>query len=143
MFGFQLPDIRRPVEKMFSPSSNSEWSTVEDVGTTRFVPTSGVQLAQSNRFHYHGVTFSSQIKSKVGNILPKAAALRINLNIDGAPIASRSHAHPSESHSQTSRLLSSSLSLGVPVPHDGHPVYVRRVDPHLQLLVFHHTDTHI
>jgi hypothetical protein len=39
-----------------------------------------------------------------------AAALRMNLNIDGAPLASRSHTHPS--HSQTSRLLTSSLSLG-------------------------------
>jgi hypothetical protein len=53
-------------------------------------------------------------KSRVGNILAKAAALRINLNIDGAPIASKSHTHPS--HSQTSRLLTSSMSLGVPVP---------------------------
>jgi hypothetical protein len=44
----------------------------------------------------------------------KAAALRINLNLDGAPIASKSHTHPS--HSQTSCLLTSSLSLGVPVP---------------------------
>ncbi len=35
-------------------------------------------------------------------------------NLDGAPIASKSHTQPS--HSQTSRLLSSSLSLGVPVP---------------------------
>jgi hypothetical protein len=55
----------------------------------------------------------SQIKFKVGNILAKAAALRIVLNI-GAPIASKPHTHPS--HSQTSRLLTSSLSLGVPVP---------------------------
>jgi hypothetical protein len=39
--------------------------------------------------------------------------LRINLNLDGAPIVSKSHTHPS--HSQTSRLLTSSLSLGVPV----------------------------
>jgi hypothetical protein len=38
----------------------------------------------------------------------------VNLNLDGAPIASSSHTHPS--HSQTSRLLTSSLSLGVPVP---------------------------
>ena len=45
-------------------------------------------------------------------ILGKATELRINLNIDGAPIASRSHTHPS--HSQTFRLLSSSLSLGIP-----------------------------
>ncbi len=39
---------------------------------------------------------------------------RININLDGAPIASKSHTHPS--HSQTSRLLTSSLSLGVSVP---------------------------
>jgi hypothetical protein len=54
------------------------------------------------------------VKSKVGNILAKATALRINLNIDGAPIASRAHTHPS--HSQTSRLLFTSLSLGIPFP---------------------------
>ena len=35
--------------------------------------------------------FYSQLKSKVGNILAKATALRINLNIDGAPIASHVH----------------------------------------------------
>ncbi len=86
--------------------------------TDRFFAAWGVQLAQSNNmYHYRRVVFSSQLKSKVGQILAKAAALRINLNIDGAPIASRSHTHPS--HSQTSRLLTSSLlwSLGVPVPH--------------------------
>ncbi len=47
--------------------------------------------------------FSSQLKTKVGHILAKAAALRVNSSIDGAPIASRSHTHPS--HSQTSRLF--------------------------------------
>ena len=57
---------------------------------------------------------SLQLKSTVGYVLAKTAALRINLNIDGAPIASRLHTHPL--HSQTSRLLTSSLSLGVPVP---------------------------
>ena len=56
----------------------------------------------------------SQLKSNVVNILAKAAALRNNLNIDGAPTASRSHTHPS--NSQTSRLLSSSLCLGLPFP---------------------------
>ena len=49
-----------------------------------------------------------------GSILAKAASLRITLNIDGAPIVSQIHTHPS--HSQTFRLLTSSLSLGVPVP---------------------------
>jgi hypothetical protein len=68
----------------------------------------------SGQFHYRRAAFTSQLKSKIGNILAKAAALRITLNIDGAPLASRSHTHPS--HSQTSRLLPSSLSLGVPVP---------------------------
>ena len=57
------------------------------------------------------------------NILSQT--LCINLNIDGTPIVSRSLTHPS--HSQTSRLLSPSLSLGLPFPH--HPVCVRFWDP--------------
>jgi hypothetical protein len=77
---------------------------------------SGVQLAQTDRgqFHFLRAAFSQQLKGKVGLALVKATALRINLNLDGAPIASKSHTQPS--HSQTSRLLTSSLSLGVPVP---------------------------
>ncbi len=84
--------------------------------TDRFFADSGDQLAHSNSglFHYHRAAFSSQLKSKIGNILDKVAAIRIILNIDGVPVASRSHTHPS--HSQTSRILTSSLSLGVPVP---------------------------
>jgi hypothetical protein len=58
--------------------------------------------------------FSSVLKSRVSNILVKTEALRINLNLDGTPIASKSHTHPS--HSQTSCLLTSSLSLGVGYP---------------------------
>jgi hypothetical protein len=84
--------------------------------TDRFAA-SGVQFAQTNpggQFHFHRASFLHQIKSTVGLALGKAAALRINLNLDGASIASKSHNHPS--HSQTSRLLTSSLSLGVPVP---------------------------
>jgi hypothetical protein len=41
-------------------------------------------------------------------------------------IVSKSHTHPS--HSQTSHLLTSSLSLGVPVPHTTQSRYARRVD---------------
>jgi hypothetical protein len=84
--------------------------------TDRFFAASGVQLAQTNpsgQFHFRRAAFASMLKSRVGNILAKAEALRINLNLDGASIASKSHTHPS--HSQTSRLLTSSLSLGVPV----------------------------
>ncbi len=86
--------------------------------TDRFFAASGVQLAQTNPsgqlFHFRRTVFLTHLKSKVGLVLVKGSALRINLNLDGALIASKSHTHPS--HSQTSRLLTSSLSLGVPVP---------------------------
>ena len=83
---------------------------------TAFFAASVVQLAQSTSglFHVRRVAVASQLTGKVGSTLAKAAALRVNLNLDGAPITSRTHTHPS--HSQTSRLLTSSLSLGVPVP---------------------------
>ena len=83
-----------------------------------FAAASGVELTQTKLdfFHYHHTVFYSPLKSKVANILAKATALSINLNIasDGVPQDSRSHTHPS--HSQTSRILSSSLSLGIPFP---------------------------
>jgi hypothetical protein len=60
-------------------------------------------------------TNDREIQRQSGQHPWKTADLRINLNIDGEPIASTSHTHPS--HSETSRLLTTSLSLGVPVPH--------------------------
>jgi hypothetical protein len=73
--------------------------------TDRFFAASGVQLAESTSglFHYQRAAFSAHLRTKVGGILPKDEALRVNLNIDGAPITSRTHTHPS--HSQASRLL--------------------------------------
>ena len=84
--------------------------------TDRFFAASGVQSAQttSGMFHLRRAAFSSGLKSKVRLPLAKSAVLHININLDGAPIESKSHTHPS--HSQTSRLLTSSLSLGTPVP---------------------------
>jgi hypothetical protein len=84
--------------------------------TDRFFAASGVQLAPatSGIFHFRRAAFSEQLKSKVGSNLTKTASLRINLNIDGSPVTSRTHTHPS--HSQTSRLLTSCFSLGFPVP---------------------------
>ena len=84
--------------------------------TDRIFTDSGVHLVQSTSgfFHLRRAAFSSMLKSRVGSVLTKAEALRINLNLDGTPITSVSHTHPS--YSQTSRLLTSSLSLGVPVP---------------------------
>ena len=52
------------------------------------------------------------LKSKVG--LHNAKPLCINLNDDGCPFSSRAHTYPS--HSQTSRLLSTSLSLYATFP---------------------------
>jgi hypothetical protein len=51
--------------------------------TDRFFAASGVQLAESTsgQFHYRRAAFSSQLKSKIGNMLAKTAALRITLNI--------------------------------------------------------------
>jgi hypothetical protein len=94
--------------------------------TDRFFTTSGVHLVQHDhdQFHYKHTVFSSHLKSKVGNILAKAAGLWITLNIDDVSVSSRSQTHPS--HSQTSRLLTSSMSLG-----PCHPVYTMRVDPSL------------
>ncbi len=56
----------------------------------------------------------SRVESRVGLSLPKVETLHIILNIDGTTITCKSHTHPS--HSQTSRLLTSTLSLGVPRP---------------------------
>ena len=84
---------------------------------TDFFSDSGVHPAQHTSggiFTFKRTVFLTQLKAKFGSSLTKSAVLRVNLNIDGAPITSRSHTHPS--HSQASRLLTSSLSLGVPVP---------------------------
>jgi hypothetical protein len=56
----------------------------------------------------------STSKEKLVWLLPRQQPCALILNIDGVSITSKSHTHPS--HSQTSRLLTSSLSLGVPVP---------------------------
>ena len=84
--------------------------------TDPFFAVSGVQSAQFNsvQFHFRRAAFAQQLKGKVGLALAKGSVLRINLNLDESTITSKSHTHPS--HSQTSCLLTSSLSLGVPVP---------------------------
>ncbi len=58
--------------------------------TDRFFASSGVQFPQSvsGQFHYRRAALSSQIKANVGN---KTTPLLVNLNVDGAPISSKSH----------------------------------------------------
>jgi hypothetical protein len=74
-------------------------SSIHNKQTDRFFAASGVQSAQSDRgqFRFRRAAFSQQPKSKVGLALAKVAALRINLNLDGVPITSKSHTHPSHS----------------------------------------------
>ncbi len=57
--------------------------------TDRFFETSGVQSPQHTSggiFTSKCVVFLTQLKAKVGSSLSKTAAMRVNLNIDGAPI---------------------------------------------------------
>jgi len=62
---------------------------------TVFFATSGVQSTQFDRgfFHFRRTAFSSMLKSRVSTILVKTSALRINLNLDGTTITSKSHTH--------------------------------------------------
>ncbi len=80
------------------------------------------------------------LKTKVGSTLVNTTVLCINVNIDGTPITSKTHTHPS--HSQTSRLLTSSLSSGVPVPRVTQCIRGVQIS-RFQFLVFHLTDTQI
>jgi hypothetical protein len=85
--------------------------------TDHFFAASGVQLTYSTSglfHHFLRSLVSSQFKVCVVNILVKNVAPRITSNITDVPVVSRSYTHPS--HLQTSFLLTSSLSLGVPVP---------------------------
>jgi hypothetical protein len=66
--------------------------------TDRFFTVSGVQFPPTHpggQFHFRRAAFLTQLKRKVGLVLTKASDLRINLNLDGAPITSKSHTHPS------------------------------------------------
>jgi hypothetical protein len=113
---FLVPPSMPVLKTLFAPGTSAEcrlpWSCPDISGVLQFFlfffsfSSKTVPICRA--------AFSCLLKSKCDNILTKASALRVNLNLDGAPIASNSHTHPS--HSQTSRLLTSSLSLGVPVP---------------------------
>ena len=67
--------------------------------TDRFLAASGVQLAQptSGLFHFRRSDFRSTSQNRVVLVLVKVTGLRITLNLDGAPITSKSHTHPSHS----------------------------------------------
>ncbi len=66
---------------------------------------------------------TQQFKNRVGLTLVKEVSLRITFNLDGTPITSKSHTHPS--HLQTSRLLTSIFRCS---SSPSNPVYPRHVD---------------
>jgi hypothetical protein len=74
--------------------------TFRNMNVTRSTSTIRISLHSSNQ----GLTWLS---------LTLQVYVLHSIYSDGTPITSKSHTHPS--HSQTSRLLTSSLSLGVPV----------------------------
>ena len=98
--------------------------------TDRFFASSGVQLVHSTSglFHFLRVVVSSQLKSRVDNILPKTAVLRVNLNLDGVPITSRTHTHPSHSQLLVYSIVSNLVFIFRCSSSPINPVYVRRVD---------------
>jgi hypothetical protein len=81
--------------------------------TNIFFAASEVEIAQYHQdlFRFHRDAAYFKLKSELWNILAKATALRINLNTHCAPVAAHTHTHPS--HSQSSRLLFTSLSVGI------------------------------
>ena len=83
------------------------------------------------RFELGVESFYSQLKSKIGSILAKAAALRINLNVDGAPISSRAQTHTPLPRTKLSPPIQSPL-LRYPLPR--HPLPLVRDCDLLQLL---------
>jgi hypothetical protein len=82
-------------------------------GLLTFALVSGFQLAQHNRgkCHFFIAAFSSQLEVMVGGALARASVLNVGLDVGGTTIVSGSRVRTS--HSWTSRLLTSSFSLGV------------------------------
>ena len=82
-------------------------------GLLTFTLASGFQLAQHNcgKYHFFSGAFPSQLETMVGGALERVSSLHVVLGVGGTTIASGSRVRTS--HSWTSRLLTSSFSLGV------------------------------
>jgi hypothetical protein len=87
--------------------TNAYRQTYADNQNISFLP---AIMSTSNRMH--GAAFYQGLKSKVGLAAAKAAALRINLNVQGCSIV----AAPMHAPSRTSLLLPLLLSHNLPLP---------------------------
>jgi hypothetical protein len=91
---------RAPLSGRWKDASSSQKIKIRRKKTTE---------STAGKFHFRRAAFSSHLKNRVGLALAEAVVLRITFNVYEDPITSKSNTHPS--HSQTSRLLTSSLSL--------------------------------
>jgi hypothetical protein len=84
-------------------------------GLMTFALVSGFQLAQQlcGKCHFFSAAFPSQLEVMVGDSLTRDSTLYVDLGVGGTTIVSGSRVHTS--HSWTSRLLTSSFSLGVSI----------------------------
>ncbi len=82
-------------------------------GLPTFALVSGFHLAQHtcDKCHFFSVVFPSQLETMIDVTLLRSSALHVGLGVGGTTMSSGSCAHTS--HSWTSRLLTSSFSLGV------------------------------
>jgi hypothetical protein len=62
--------------------------------THRFFAGTGVETAQQNQDRFRRAAFTPSSNIRSATSLPRPLVLRINLNIDVAPVASRAHTHP-------------------------------------------------
>jgi hypothetical protein len=101
--------------------SSARWSQAQDIQQT-IAPCKAEAAAYVSKIHHHFSEAISPVICAVGCLTMFVLNLRkiekktfffSFSDIVGAPITSKSHTHPS--YSQTSRLLTSSLSSGVPV----------------------------
>ena len=123
--------IRRRIGPLWIFSKNEKRKSKKKIAfffyheTDRFFAVSGVQLAQHHRdqFHFRRAAFSSHLKSRVDNILPKPV-LHIALDLDGARIVSQVHSPITLSNFSSINLVFIFRCSSSPI----HPVFVRRVD---------------
>jgi hypothetical protein len=79
----------------------------------------------SGLFHFGRAAFSLHLRTKVGSTLVKSADLRVNLNLDGDPITSRTYSPITLTNISSINLVSIFRCSSPP----RNTVYSRRVDP--------------
>jgi hypothetical protein len=119
---YRVPQGSHPMRAAAQRKTNAYRQTYADNQNISFLPAimsthftaAGMpsQRNQSESFRFKRAAFYQGLKSKVGLAAAKAAALRINLNVQGCSIV----AAPMHAPSRTSLLLPLLLSHNLPLP---------------------------